>query len=109
MDYRGTLTEGALRRAILGQAATQPGAEVCGLVYGSQVVPVQNVSADPASQFIMSASDLLAAYNMLGEPDGIYHSHPRGTRVPSYLDTQGAMPGMRYFIAAQGEVHEYAP
>ncbi len=73
--------------ALAARAEASPHAEICGFVLagggeGTQVVPIQNVAADPRHGFVMEPREVLAALRA-AEAQGravaaIFHSHPRG-------------------------------
>jgi len=47
--------------------------EACGVICGSKVVPLTNISEEPETSFVIDARDFLAHSS-----DIIYHSHPVG-------------------------------
>jgi len=47
--------------------------EACGFICGSKVIPLENVSDEPESSFVIDARDYLKYL-----PEVIYHSHPVG-------------------------------
>jgi len=51
----------------------EPGIEACGVICGSQVIPVKNASEEPETSFVIDARDYLKYL-----PEIIYHSHPVG-------------------------------
>ena len=51
----------------------EPGKEACGVIRGSEVIPLKNISDEPESSFVIDARDYLTYL-----PDIIYHSHPVG-------------------------------
>lgn len=71
---------------LLAHAAASPHAEVCGLLLEcGRVWLAQNVAANPAGEFEISAEDWAAA-QQLGRIAGIWHSHPQGGAAPSMID-----------------------
>jgi desampylase len=101
-----------LQQEMLAQAALTPGIEVCGLLLGAgqritQVVQSRNVAADPACQFEIDASVLIAAHRAerAGGPAilGCYHSHPNARTGPSPQDADMAdQIGWLWIIIAGG-------
>ena len=86
---------------IRGHVAARVGEEACGLLLGggahiAAAVPCRNVAADPARRFEIDPASLLAAHRAArgGGPAvvGHYHSHPRGSPVPSPRDAADAPP-----------------
>tara|TARA_B100001057_G_C22150330_1_gene681749 strand:+ start:123 stop:461 length:339 start_codon:yes stop_codon:yes gene_type:complete len=49
------------------------GKEACGVIRGSEVIPLQNMSDEPETSFVIDATDYLRYL-----PEVIYHSHPVG-------------------------------
>ena len=47
--------------------------EACGVIRGSEVIPLTNMSEEPESSFVIDARDYLKYL-----PEVIYHSHPVG-------------------------------
>jgi desampylase len=93
----------ALAAQMLAHAAETPGVEVCGLLFGTveQVVAIQptvNVAADPATNFEIDPTALIAAHKAAradGPPlVGCYHSHPNGVGEPSRTDAAAATQSM---------------
>lgn len=71
---------------MLAHAAASPHAEVCGLLLDAgRVWLAQNIAANPAGEFEISAEDWAAA-QQLGRIAGIWHSHPQGGAEPSMID-----------------------
>lgn len=97
---------------ILRDAAASPGAEVCGLLFGSAdavtaIRPCRNVAGDPSRWFEIDPAALLAAHRAArsGGPAivGHYHSHPTGDPRPSPRDAASAAPdGAMWLIAGGG-------
>jgi proteasome lid subunit RPN8/RPN11 len=96
---------------ILRDAAASPGAEVCGLLFGTAdavtaIRPCRNVAADPARWFEIDPAALLAAHRgaRTGGPAlvGHYHSHPTGDPRPSPRDAASAAPDGAVWLIAGG-------
>ena len=51
----------------------EPSTEACGLIRGSEVIPLKNISDEPETSFVIDAKDYLIYL-----PEVIYHSHPVG-------------------------------
>tara|TARA_B100001287_G_scaffold272699_1_gene274823 strand:+ start:2391 stop:2729 length:339 start_codon:yes stop_codon:yes gene_type:complete len=51
----------------------EPEIEACGVICGSEVIPLKNASDEPETSFVIDASDYLKYL-----PEIIYHSHPVG-------------------------------
>jgi len=49
------------------------GKEACGVICGSEVIPLKNISEEPETSFVIDAADYLRYL-----PEVIYHSHPVG-------------------------------
>ncbi len=88
-----------LLERIAAHAASQPGQEVCGLLFGTTaritaVEPCANVAPDPARRFEIDPARLLAAHRAMGGGGprliGHYHSHPAGPATPSLRDADAA-------------------
>lgn len=85
---------------MLAEAASAPGREVCGLLFGmageevTAIRPCANVAADPAMTFEIDPVSLIAAHKAQrsGGPVliGCYHSHPNGAGEPSLRDREAA-------------------
>ena len=96
---------------LLAAAQSSPGKEVCGFVVrdgdGCTIVPVRNVSSDPARRFEMEPAGMVEAFRHARD-DGeeilaIYHSHPAGPPVPSVLDQELAYyPDLPYLVISLG-------
>src|SRR3546814_3850834 len=91
MGMRARISSTLLRR-IIDEATASPGAEVCGLLFGSPhridaAQPCRNVALAPADSFEIDPAALLAAHKATraGGPAiaGCYHSHPCGPAEPS--------------------------
>ncbi|OYY90697.1 MAG: hypothetical protein B7Y45_06980 [Sphingomonas sp. 28-66-16] len=89
----------AVRRRLIEDAAMTPDAEICGLLFGTaasieSVLGCRNVAPDPATGFEIDPAALLAAHRAArqGGPAiiGHYHSHPRGSAIPSARDAAAA-------------------
>ena len=48
----------------------EKGKEACGVIRGSEVIPLKNMSEEPESSFVIDARDYLKYL-----PEIIYHSH----------------------------------
>ncbi len=103
----------ALVAQMLAHAAETPDVEVCGLLFGTveeivAVQPTRNVAANPATQFEIDPSALIAAHRAarMDGPAvaGCYHSHPNGVGEPSSVDRSLAKAGEIWMIVAQGEL-----
>lgn len=94
--------------AQIGQLLMQAAAgdqEACGVLIGRRephirveaVLAGQNLHPTPARHFLLDAATLLradrAARATGREIIGFYHSHPRGTALPSLADRRAAWPG----------------
>ena len=85
---------------MLAEAASAPGREVCGLLFGTEgeavtaIQPCTNVATDPADSFEIDPASLIAAHKAqrTGGPGliGCYHSHPDGAGEPSLRDRESA-------------------
>lgn len=94
--------------AMLAEAS--PDFEICGIMLGDtdridQIAPCTNRAANPATHFELDPAALLAAARAerRGGPRviGYYHSHPKGSPVPSLTDASGAASdGMLWLIAS---------
>src|SRR3546814_2216633 len=94
MGMRARISSTLLRR-IIDEATASPGAEVCGLLFGSPhridaAQPCRNVALAPADSFEIDPAALLAAHKATraGGPAiaGCYHSQPCGPAEPSARD-----------------------
>lgn len=100
-------------RAAAGTSET----EVCGALFGRRgaiagVAPLPNQSDHAAASYYIPAEAVLAAERAAEAHGtmlvGFYHSHPRGPAVPSRADTEAAVPGYLYLIAARaGELRAW--
>jgi proteasome lid subunit RPN8/RPN11 len=106
----------ALLDAILAHAASAPGVEVCGLLFGTDraiesVVATSNVHADPAGHFEVDPTALIAAHRTerAGGPRlvGHYHSHPSGSSAPSREDVRSTEEGRLSLIVGGSAVGLY--
>jgi desampylase len=97
--------------AIRAHAAETPGAEVCGLLFGTveAVEAVQrcaNVADQPEARFEIDPASLIAAHKAerAGEAKliGHYHSHPNGVCAPSATDAAQALDVGRYWLIVAG-------
>lgn len=84
--------------------------ELCGLVTPDwDIIPIPNAATNGLSEFAM---DFPAVAHALTTRDimGMYHTHPGGTREPSYQDRMNYVRDslwFRYFIAVPGELIEW--
>jgi proteasome lid subunit RPN8/RPN11 len=107
------ISSGALD-AIRTHAASDPGREVCGLLFGSSdrietTEAVANIAEDPTRHFEIDPAALFRAIRAerAGGPKllGYYHSHPAGRAEPSATDQEmSARDGKIWLIVAGGEV-----
>jgi desampylase len=97
--------------AIRAHAAETPGAEVCGLLFGTveAVETVQrcaNVADTPATAFEIDPAALIAAHKAEraggAKLIGHYHSHPNGACAPSATDAAQALDVGRYWLIVAG-------
>lgn len=63
-----------LRKEIAKACLKSGDKEACGVIIDGEVIPLENISDDPCSTFVLSAHDYLKYL-----PDTIFHSHPTGT------------------------------
>ncbi len=101
----------AARTRIEAHAAQSPGAEICGLLFGSQnhiaaAGPAANVAPAPEVRFEIDPRALFAAIReeRNGGPAviGNYHSHPHGPARPSCHDAAMALDrGALWLIVGQ--------
>lgn len=82
--------------------APQSPEELCGLLYGEEVIAIVNVSPNPTREYAMDPETQMAVMVERGWPDAVWHTHPGGTREPSTLDLASALPGVPYVIGAAG-------
>lgn len=92
---------------LIAEADASPGAEVCGLLFGTaraieDAQPARNVAVDPARHFEVDPAALIAAHRAArkGGPTliGHYHSHPGGRPEPSAADRDAAQSGPFWLI-----------
>ena len=58
----------------IANACLKEGAkEACGIIRGSEVIPLKNTSEEPETSFVIDARDYLTYL-----PNIVYHSHPVG-------------------------------
>ncbi len=97
--------------AIRAHAAETPGAEVCGLLFGTveAVARVQrcaNVADTPATRFEIDPAALIAAHKAEraggAKLIGHYHSHPGGACAPSEADRAEAVDAGQYWLIIAG-------
>ena len=94
---------------LLAEARREPGVECCGLLAGRYGVidaflPARNRLAS-ASEYEIDPVELFALFRRMRAEGlthlGIYHSHPRGSNVPSLRDVEQAFyPDSAYFIVS---------
>src|SRR3546814_13447183 len=103
MGMRARISSTLLRR-IIDEATASPGAEVCGLLFGSPhridaAQPCRNVALDPADRFEVDPAALRAAHKATraggAAKEGCYHSHPDCPPEPSARDAAAGAPGRR--------------
>ena len=94
-----TISSELLQR-LLAEADASPGAEVCGLLFGTAgridaAEACANVAIDPARAFEVDPKALFAAHRQARGVGpaviGHYHSHPSGIPVPSSRDAAQSM------------------
>lgn len=90
---------GAIEHAQL--VSERSGMETCGYVVDSRVIICINHS-DIRGRFALSVDDCVAVYAAMerGTLNGVWHSHPDGTRYPSSHDWDGHPQGATMFIIA---------
>jgi desampylase len=104
----------AVVEAVLAHARAAAPAECCGLLFAiGEVIglhrPTANVHATPQTHFEIDPQALIDAHRAMraGGPRlvGYYHSHPRGSPIPSATDGALATPdGMIWAIATPCEL-----
>lgn len=98
---RALVMPAAVRRALIVHARRERPRECCGLLVGAGsrvafAVPTRNVDASPATRYRIDPRQHLDLQRVLREAVppieiiGVYHSHPRGTAVPSESDVAEA-------------------
>jgi proteasome lid subunit RPN8/RPN11 len=94
--------------ALVHRAVHATPLEICGFVLQGWVdLPITNTVLE-VDKFYMDEGELIEAYRNHGnEIIGIYHSHPRGNRVPSRIDREYAPTETRYWIITPQEVVEW--
>jgi [CysO sulfur-carrier protein]-S-L-cysteine hydrolase len=84
-----------LANELLHLAQLSPTQEVCGLVSSiqqrpSKCYPITNVASQPERQFLLDASQQIAALKTMRQQGeelfAIYHSHPKSPALPSATD-----------------------
>ncbi|MCG6939616.1 MAG: M67 family metallopeptidase [Gammaproteobacteria bacterium] len=84
-----------LVNTLLAHAQKNPDIEVCGLIANDNsgqkyYYPVDNISENPGSRFLMDASQQIKAMKQMREKQqqlyAIVHSHPTTNATPSQLD-----------------------
>lgn len=97
---------------LLSAAQDSPGAEICGLLLGSEGLiaearPCRNVAPDPARAFEIDPVQLFAAHRQARDGGalviGHYHSHPSGAAVPSGRDAAQAMGDGALWLILTGD------
>ncbi len=88
-----------LANQLLHLAQLSPKHEICGLI-GIQndsslhCYPINNVADHPEQQFLLDASQQIAAMSKMRESNqelfAIYHSHPTASALPSSADIAGS-------------------
>lgn len=104
-----------LKAKVIALAEADP-REICGYFYRDlagqpQLHTCRNVATDPANQFEISDEDQITALG-LGEPLGIYHSHPTGAAsfTPPDLECADEVCLPFYLYHVEHETwHEYLP
>jgi proteasome lid subunit RPN8/RPN11 len=97
-----------LTNQLLHLAQLSPSLEICGLI-GIQndsslhCYPINNVAEHPQQQFLLDASQQIAAMSKMRESNqelfAIYHSHPTAPALPSSEDLAlSAYPAALYLI-----------
>lgn len=85
----------SLVNKLLAHAQHNPEIEVCGLIGNSadnnkDYYPVENISKNPASRFLMDAPQQISAMKKMRDKQqtlfAIVHSHPSSNAQPSQLD-----------------------
>lgn len=97
-----------LANQLLHLAQLSPDAEICGLISSINGEPgrcyeIENVAEQPAQQFLLNASQQIAAMADMRERGeelfAIYHSHPTAPAIPSSTDLKlAAYPDALYLI-----------
>jgi proteasome lid subunit RPN8/RPN11 len=95
----GVTISSTAQRAVRAAAAASPGVEACGLLLGQgdhvvEAVACRNVAGDPAVRFEIDPRALLAAHRAARAGGnavlGHFHSHPKGSPMPSPRDAADA-------------------
>lgn len=99
-------------RDILRQAHNNAPDETCGFIIGDAMayIPVKNCHPEPTEHFTMEESAMLEILTTAAqEVDGIYHSHPKGTKYPSTNDVgiMRAYPNFQFWIVTYNNVYEW--
>lgn len=104
-----TIKEWLMYRA--AQAAPE---EACGFIMrDGSIIEIPNIASDPITSFQMDRRHLIE--KVVGREDdimAIWHTHPKGSRVPSYTDlkaiSMGAIwPTWTYLIATKDDLSEF--
>lgn len=113
MPYASITLPRTIYYEILYRAQAELVCEVCGLVGGKEGqvsvhLPLANAAADPRTRYAIAPADFVRAYRAIeqvGDLIGIYHSHPRGTAVPSPVDiAEATWLDVAYLIVGLGPV-----
>ena len=92
----------------LNAASTAAPAEACGVTVGGLALVLRNVSDRPLVTFEVDPYDLEEALlSSDGAWDGVWHSHPDGSVLPSDEDVRWHPRGKALYIVARGKVFEY--
>lgn len=96
--------------------------ESCGVIYGNEAEGkiyaddfnlVRNVSSSPVNSFSFHPEDWISVYYHAQKNQrnivGLFHSHPRGSAIPSLSDDQGYIPwGTYWIISFDQSIHDLA-
>lgn len=82
-----------IKKSIIDMARAAPQEEICGLIYttktSTHAYPCANIAQDKTSSFEIDPQDYIKV-RQLGDPIGVYHSHPKGKAVFSEEDIAAA-------------------
>lgn len=88
--------------------------EICGFILeNGEILEIRNISLAPMRAFKMDRQQLIERLSHRSEfITGIWHSHPRGTTVPSETDLEGIkcgaiQPNWNYYIVTSNDVYKY--
>lgn len=82
--------------------------EACGVTVGGVAIELENISQNPVRSFMVDPETLRRAVNSLvGEWDGVWHSHPLGEAYPSTEDLNWHPRGLALYIVVAEAVYEY--